>query len=185
MPYVAGENLRGRFDREGPLSIPATVALATDVTAALDYAHASNVIHRDIKPENILLENDRALVCDFGLARALDRSALEPISSSGIVLGTPAYMSPEQAMGRAAIGKACDIYALGCVLYEALTGSLPFTGSTLQAMIARQLSDQAPPIRTVRPDVSAAMERAVLAALAKEAEARPRGGAELIAMLTR
>ena len=99
MPYVAGENLRGRFDREGPLSIPATVALATDVAAALDYAHASNVIHRDIKPENILLEDDRALVCDFGLARALDRSALEPISPSGIVLGTPAYMSPEQAIG--------------------------------------------------------------------------------------
>ncbi len=109
----AGENLRSRLERDGQLPMPAVLSIAADIAAAIDYAHGENILHRDIKPENILLQGDRAVVCDFGLARAIDRAALEPLSSSGLVLGTPAYMSPEQAMGQPDIGAACDIYALG------------------------------------------------------------------------
>ena len=122
MPYVAGENLRSRLEREGPLSIDDALGVAGDVAAALDYAHGENIMHRDVKPENILLQAGRALVCDFGLARAIDRAALEPISSSGMIFGTPSYMSPEQATGQRDVGRASDIYALGCVVYEMLAG---------------------------------------------------------------
>ena len=178
MPYVAGENLRSRLEREGRLSIETTLAVAGDVAAALDYAHGENVIHRDIKPENILLEGDRAVVCDFGLARALDRAAREPISSSGLVLGTPMYMSPEQAMGDPDLTAASDIYAMGCVVYEMLTGEPPFGGSSTQAIIARQLGERPRPITTVRREVTPDMEMAVLAALAKDPESRPRSAAQ-------
>src|SRR5258708_32121583 len=99
MPYVPGENLRSRLEREGQLPMPVVLSITADVAAAIDHAHGENVLHRDIKPENVLLQGDRAVVCDFGLARAIDRAALESVSSSGLVLGTPAYMSPEQAMG--------------------------------------------------------------------------------------
>ncbi len=104
MPYVAGENLRARLEREGQLPTQTVLSIAGDIAAAVDYAHRQNVLHRDIKPENVLLEGDHALVCDFGLARAIDQAALEPISSSGLVIGTPAYMSPEQAMGERGLG---------------------------------------------------------------------------------
>jgi eukaryotic-like serine/threonine-protein kinase len=185
MPYVAGENLRSRLQREGQLPTPMVLAIAGDVAAAIDYAHGQNVIHRDIKPENILLAGERALVCDFGLARAINRAAVEPVSSSGLVLGTPAYMSPEQAMGHEDLGPACDVYALGCVVYEMLTGDLPFTGPTPQAVIARQLTEPPRPIRTVRPDLTARVEAAVMAALAKDPFERPRSGADFLSRMTR
>jgi len=185
MPHVAGENLRSRLEREGRLPTSVALAIAGDVGAAIDYAHGQNVIHRDIKPENILLAGERALVCDFGLARAIHRAAVEPVSSSGLVLGTPAYMSPEQAMGHENLGPACDMYALGCVVYEMLTGELPFTGPTPQALIARQLTEQPRPMRTVRPDLPAPIEAAVLAALAKDPSKRPRSGADFLSRLTR
>jgi len=185
MPYVAGENLRSRLEREGRLPTPAAFAIAADVAAAIDYAHGENVIHRDIKPENILLAGERAVVCDFGLARAIDRAAVDPLSSSGLVLGTPAYMSPEQAMAHEGLGPACDIYALGCVVYEMLTGELPFTGPTPQALIARQLTEPPRPMRTVRPDLPAPIETAVLAALAKDPLQRPRSGADFLSRLTK
>jgi eukaryotic-like serine/threonine-protein kinase len=180
MPYVPGENLRSRLERQGQLPIPAVRSIAGDVAAAVDYAHGRNVLHRDIKPENVLLDGDRALVCDFGLARAIDRAALEPVSSSGLVIGTPAYMSPEQAMAEEDLGPACDIYALGCVVYEMLTGGPPFSGPTPQAIIARLLGEPPRPVRTTRPEVTPTMERAVLAALAKEPAARPASAGEFL-----
>jgi serine/threonine protein kinase len=180
MPYVPGENLRVRLEREGQLPMPAVLSIAGDIAAAIDYAHRQNVLHRDIKPENILLEGRQALVCDFGLARAIDRAALEPLSSSGLVIGTPAYMSPEQAMGEEDLSPACDIYALGCVVYEMLTGELPFTGATAQAVIARHISERPRSIRTVRPEVTKSAEAAVLAGLAKSPAARPKTAAALV-----
>ncbi len=180
MPYIAGEDLHARLARSGPLPIAEALSIAADLAAAIDYAHNQGIVHRDIKPANVLLEVGRALVCDFGLALALDRAAVEPLSSSGLVIGTPAYMSPEQATGQATVGTASDIYALGCVLYEMLAGELPFTGATPQAVIARHVSAPAPPIRTVRPEVPPAVEAAVMAALAKEPEQRPGSAGELV-----
>jgi eukaryotic-like serine/threonine-protein kinase len=183
MPYVAGENLRARLDREGQLPLPAVLSIARDVATAIDHAHGQNVLHRDIKPENVLLEAGRALVCDFGLARAIVRSSLDPLSSTGLVIGSPAYMSPEQAMADAALGPGCDIYALGCVVYEMLTGELPFTGPNSQAVMARHLSDPPRSLRAVRPDLPARVEDAVLAALGKTPAERPGSGADLLRRL--
>lgn len=183
MPYVPGENLRSRLEREGQLPMPAVLSIVADVAAAIDHAHGENILHRDIKPENLLLEGDRAMVCDFGLARAIDRAAVEPLSSSGLVLGTPAYMSPEQAMGQPDLSPPCDIYALGCVVFEMLTGEVPFSGPTHQAVIARQLMSRPLSMRTVRPDLPEQIEAAVVAALAKAPEERPASGAELLRWL--
>jgi serine/threonine protein kinase len=183
MPYVPGENLRSRLEREGQLPMPVVLSITADVAAAIDHAHGENVLHRDIKPENVLLQGDRAMVCDFGLARAIDRAALESVSSSGLVLGTPAYMSPEQAMGLPDIGAACDVYALGCVVFEMLTGEQPFTGPTPQAVIARHLLDQPRSMRVVRPGLPERVEAAVAAALSKAPDERPASGAELLRRL--
>jgi len=182
MPYVAGENLRTRLAQAGPLPVSEALSITADLVAAIDHAHGRGVVHRDIKPANVLLDGSRAHMCDFGLALAIDRAALEPISSSGLVIGTPGYMSPEQAMG-APIGTASDIYALGCMLYEMLTGELPFGGATAQAMIARQLSEPPRSLRTVRPDVPLRLQAAVTAALALVPAERPASGAELLRML--
>jgi serine/threonine-protein kinase len=179
MPYVEGENLRIRLDRAGPLPLGPFLSIARDVAEAIDYAHGREVIHRDIKPENILVDREGARVCDFGLARAVDAAALEPISSSGLIVGTPAYMSPEQAMGEEP-GPACDIYALGCVMYEMLTGELPFTGATRQAILARQVDGHPRAMRLMRQDLPEALERAVMAALAREPGMRPATAAELL-----
>jgi serine/threonine-protein kinase len=183
MPRVAGENLRARLNRSGALPLPTVRTIADDLAAALDYAHGESIIHRDIKPENVLLQDNRAMVCDFGLARAIDRAALESISSSGMVIGTPAYMSPEQAMAKDGIGPASDIYALGCVLYEMLTGELPFTGATAQAVVARHLTDRPRSLRAVCPDLPLQVEAAVLAALDKVPERRPATAGVLSAAL--
>ena len=184
MPYVPGENLRTRLDREGQLPLPLALSIASELAAALDYAHRERIVHRDIKPENVLLDGARALICDFGLARAIDRAALEPLSSSGLVIGTPAYMSPEQAMGQEPVGTASDIYGLGCVMFEMLTGELPFPGPTRQAVIARHLTDPPRSMRTVRPDLPEYVEWAVAAALAKSPHDRPASGAELLRRLS-
>jgi eukaryotic-like serine/threonine-protein kinase len=183
MPYVPGQNLRVRLERDGQLPMPAVLSIAGDIAAAVDYAHGENVLHRDIKPENILLEGDQALVCDFGLARAIDRAALESLSSSGLVIGTPAYMSPEQAMAEENLGPACDIYALGCVVYEMLTGELPFGGATPQAIIARHLAERPRSMRSVRPELPVNVEQAVFAALAKAPAERPGSAGALIRLL--
>ena len=182
--YIAGSSLQRRLATEGPLPLEEVIRIGRDVAAALDYAHGNEVIHRDVKPGNILLDENRALVCDFGIARAVELAGGDWLtSSSGFVLGTPAYMSPEQATA-GAIDRRCDVYGLGCVLYEMLTGEPPFTGPTAQAVLARSLSGQFLAIRTVRPDVPAPVEAAIRSGLASEPDRRPRTAAELVERLT-
>ena len=135
-------------------------------------------MHRDIKPENILLDGDHALVADFGIARALESSSGERLSQSGIVLGTPAYMSPEQARGGEKVDARSDVYSLGCVLYEMLAGEPPFTGRTTQAILARHAGDPVRSIRTVCPNVSEALERTIGLALQKSPAQRFQSAAE-------
>ena len=140
MPLVTGETLRARLEREGQLSIDDTVRIARDVASALDYAHRQNVIHRDIKPENILLHDGSALVADFGIALAVQSAGGQRMTQTGLSLGTPQYMSPEQAMGEKQIDLRSDIYALGAVTYEMLDGDPPFTGSSVQAIMAKAMT---------------------------------------------
>ena len=167
MPYVTGESLRQRLRREGMLPIPETLRIARAVAEALDHAHAAGVIHRDIKPGNILLEDGKVLVADFGIARAMTQSATDhTISSSGLQIGTPAYMSPEQASGGGLIDGRSDVYALGCVMYEMLAGEPPFAGSPT-AILARQMLDPVPPLTTVRSVIPKPVCDVVYRALAK------------------
>src|SRR5436190_23002377 len=127
MPYIEGESLRARLEREQRLPLEEAVRIALEVGDALSYAHGHGVIHRDIKPENILLSGDHALVADFGIARAIKNAGVQTLTHAGFILGTPAYMAPEQATGRDVVDARADVYALGCVLYECLTGEPPFT----------------------------------------------------------
>ena len=183
MPYVRGESLRQRLDREVQLPIPDAVHLAREVADALRYAHGEGVVHRDIRPENILLESDHALVADFGIARALETAGGERLSAAGVLLGVPSYVSPEQASGTGELDGRTDIYSLGCVLYEMLTGLPPFTGATRGAVLARVMSDAVPSLRTACPAVPLAIERAVAQALAKRPGDRFASAAEFGAAL--
>ncbi|HEU5041572.1 MAG TPA: serine/threonine-protein kinase [Gemmatimonadales bacterium] len=167
MPYVEGESLRQRMAREGQLPLDQALRIATQVLSALGYAHAHGVIHRDIKPENILLEGDQAVVADFGVARAVTAAGQDRLTETGLALGTPAYMSPEQAAGTRELDGRSDLYALGCVLYEMLAGQPPFLGATAQQLLARHAIDPVPPLRTVRATVPEGVERSVTRALAK------------------
>src|SRR5678815_5237671 len=137
MPFVEGETLRGRLTRERQLPIADAIRIATDVADALDYAHKRHVIHRDIKPENILLQEGRPLVADFGIALAVEQAGGMRITQTGISLGTPQYMAPEQAMGDRSVDHRADVCALGAVVYEMLAGAPPFTGPNAQAIVAR------------------------------------------------
>ena len=161
MPYVEGESLRQRMAREGQLPLDQAVRIATQVLSALGYAHAHGVIHRDIKPENILLEGDEAVVADFGVARAITAAGQDRLTETGLALGTPAYMSPEQATATRELDGRSDLYALGCVLYEMLAGQPPFVGATAQQLLARHAMDPVPPLRTVRATVPEGVERSV------------------------
>jgi serine/threonine-protein kinase len=166
MPYIEGETLRQRLARESYLPVFEAVRIAGQVAAALDYAHGQGIVHRDIKPENILLSGDQALVADFGIAKALDAAGGERLTETGLALGTPAYMSPEQATGTHVDGRS-DLYALGCVAYEMLAGTPPFSGLTAQAVMARHAVDPVPPLRTVRATVPESVAYAIERALAK------------------
>src|SRR5216110_660727 len=145
MPFVEGESLRDRLDREGPLSIEEASRITREVADALGHAHGYGVIHRDIKPENILLSGGHALVADFGIALAVQTAGGARMTQTGLSLGTPQYMAPEQAMGEKSIDARADVYALGAVTYEMLAGEAPFTGPTAQAIVAKVLTSDAPP----------------------------------------
>jgi len=165
MPYVSGESLRQRLDRETQLPIEDAVRLAREVASAIDYAHRQNVIHRDLKPENILLQDGTALVADFGIALAARRAGGTRLTETGLSLGTPSYMSPEQASAEREIDGRSDVYALGAVLYEMLVGEPPFTGPTTQSIIAKLLSSRIEPPSARRATVSLGLDAALLKAL--------------------
>ncbi len=168
MPYVAGESLAAKLHREHQLSVADAIRITCEVAMALDYAHRRGIIHRDIKPENILLDAEgHAIVADFGIARAISASGEEKLTQTGITLGTPAYMSPEQAMAERDIDGRSDIYSLGCLLYEALAGHPPFVGPTAQAVIARQMAGVVPSLTVVRGTIPEEVEDVVMIALAK------------------
>ncbi len=167
MPYVDGESLRDRVNREKQLPVEEALEVARDVAAALDYAHRQQVVHRDIKPENVMLHEGEAMVTDFGIAKAISAAGGENLTQTGVAVGTPAYMSPEQAAGEAEPDGRSDIYSLGCVLYELLAGATPFTGPTAQAVITKRFTESVPSVRAARPTVPEAVEQAVTKALAK------------------
>src|SRR5213594_2585999 len=167
MPFVEGESLRDRLNREQQLPVDEAVRIAQQVASALSYAHSHDLVHRDIKPENILLAGDEVVVADFGIARAITAAGGEQLTSTGIAVGTPAYMSPEQGSGQPQLDGRSDVFSLGCVLYEMLAGAPPFTGPTAQAIMARRLTDPVPPLRTVRETVPESVEQAIGKALAK------------------
>ena len=167
MPLVEGESLRDRLRREAQLPIEDAIRITTDAARALQYAHDHGVVHRDIKPENLLLTKDGStLVADFGIARALDAGGTERLTETGLSVGTPAYMSPEQASGDRTLDARSDQYSLACVLYEMLAGEPPFSGATAQAVIAKRFAGDVPALHHVRPSVPASVERAALRALA-------------------
>jgi DNA-binding SARP family transcriptional activator len=167
MPYVEGETLRERVARDVQLPLEPALRIAREIAEALDYAHRQGIIHRDIKPGNILLDSEHALVADFGIARALDAATGERLTRSGVTLGTPAYMSPEQGQPEESVDGRADLYSLGCVLYEMLAGEPPFVGASAGAVLARHRTDPVPPLRTVRPDVPSRVAEALHRALAK------------------
>jgi len=185
MPYVEGESLRARLVREKLLPVSDAVRIATEVAGALDYAHRHGVVHRDIKPENILLQEGRALVADFGIALAVQHAGGNRMTRTGISLGTPQYMSPEQAMGEREVTSRSDIYALGCVTYEMLVGEPPFSGPNAQAILARMTTEEPRPISPERKTVPPHVETAVLTALARLPADRFATAAEFAAPLAR
>jgi len=167
MPFVEGESLRDRLGRERQLPIDDALQVAREVAEALGYAHARGVVHRDIKPDNILLSGGHARVADFGIARAIDAAGSERLTETGLAVGTPAYMSPEQSMAEPHIDGRSDLYSVGCVLYEMLAGEPPYTGPTAQAIIAKRMTHPVPSVRTVRETVPEPVDRALATALAR------------------
>ncbi|HET9295007.1 MAG TPA: serine/threonine-protein kinase [Gemmatimonadales bacterium] len=184
MPYVSGESLRGKIEREGFLTVVESVRLFREVADALARAHKAGVVHRDIKPENILIEERHALVSDFGVAKALSESLGQPgFTNSGLTLGTPSYMAPEQAAADPDIDHRVDIYALGIVAYEMLTGDLPFDAPTPQAMLAAHVAIEPAPVRSRRQEVPPALDAIVLRCLAKNPAERYQQADEIVAEL--
>jgi tRNA A-37 threonylcarbamoyl transferase component Bud32/tetratricopeptide (TPR) repeat protein len=167
MPFVVGSTLRARLREQGQLAIDTAIAIARQVGVALEHAHHVGIIHRDITPANILLEGDSARVADFGIARAMSVASGDHITDSGLALGTPEYVSPEQGSGDRQVDGRTDLYALGCVLYEMLAGEPPFTGPTAQAIIARHCHEAPRSLRIIRPAIPPGLERVILKALAK------------------
>jgi Tol biopolymer transport system component len=166
MPYVEGESLRERLDREKQLPVDEAVRLGREVADALSYAHSRGVVHRDIKPENILMQSGHAAVADFGIARAVTAAGGDRLTRTGVTVGTPTYMSPEQAAGEELDGRS-DLYALGCVVYEMLAGTPPFTGASVQSLASQHLTVEPRPVTSFRPAVPAGVAAALQRALAK------------------
>ncbi|MEP6905016.1 MAG: protein kinase, partial [Gemmatimonadales bacterium] len=172
MPYVEGESLRERLDREQLLPVDEAIRHACAIAAALDYAHRQQIVHRDIKPENIMLYEGEAMVMDFGIAKAVSAAGSETLTQTGMMVGTPAYVSPEQAAGEPNIDGRSDQYSLACMLYEMLSGERPFTGPTAQAIMAKRFTEAAKPIRSVRSSVSENVEKAINRAMSTDASER-------------
>lgn len=177
-PFVDGDTLQMKIDRERQLSIGDTIAITSDVAAALDFAHARGLIHRDVKPANILLSPRGAVVADFGIARAISVDRADQLTKTGVSLGTAEYMSPEQCSAVRELDRRTDVYALGCVVYEMLTGEPPFTGTTEQAIITKQCGDPPRSMRFARPSISPGVDHVVLKALAKVRAHRYSGAGE-------
>jgi serine/threonine-protein kinase len=175
MPFVEGESLHDRLERERRLPVGAALAIVRDIAEALGYAHCRNILHRDVKPDNILLAADpsrgaagsRALIADFGLARAIGAADTTKLTKTGTMVGTVHYMSPEQVREDRTIDQRSDVYSLGCVLYEMLTGAPPFTGRSVTDLVMKILRAAPSPVATVNPGVPEAVERAIVRALAK------------------
>jgi eukaryotic-like serine/threonine-protein kinase len=167
MPYVEGESLRDRLDRQGPLPIDAAIRIVREVGDGLSHAHSLGVVHRDLKPENILFMGGHAVVADFGVATAVGVAGGHRLTGTGVSVGTPAYMSPEQVVGESRVDGRSDTYALGCVLYEMLAGDPPYAAPTLQAMMARKLSESPPSLSTTRDTIAPALDSVVRRALAR------------------
>ena len=183
MPLVEGESLRDRLRRGGPQPVADVLRWGAELADALAYAHGHGVIHRDIKPENVLLSGQHVLLADFGVARALQTSSDDRLTETGLALGTPAYMSPEQALADTTLDGRADLYSLGCVLYELLTGEPPYTGPTAQSIVAKRLSDPIPSARRLRETVPPALDDILQRLLAKSPADRFGGAAELGAAL--
>jgi serine/threonine protein kinase/Flp pilus assembly protein TadD len=184
MPYIEGESLRQRLQREHRLPLDEAVNLARSVASALDYAHRHQIVHRDIKPENVMLHDGEAMVTDFGIAKAVTAAASQNLTQTGSAIGTPHYMSPEQAAGEADLDGRSDIYSLGAMLYEMVSGVTPFTGATVQAIMARLFTDPVPPLHQQRDDTPDWLDTAVQKALAKRASDRYATAAQLSQALT-
>jgi eukaryotic-like serine/threonine-protein kinase len=172
MPYVEGESLYARLQRERRLPLEDALQITHDVAAALGYAHGRRVLHRDVKPENILLAGGRALVADFGLARAIGAADYRKLTETGVIVGTVFYMSPEQLREDRDLDQRADIYSLGCILYEMLTGGPPFTGRSLTEVATRILRAAVPSVSRARPGVPPAIDAALARALAKPVAGR-------------
>ena len=184
MPFVDGESLRDRLQREKQLPIEEALQISREVADALGYAHSRGVVHRDVKPENILLEGGHAVVADFGIARAVSAAGGERLTSTGMAVGTPYYMSPEQAAAGEDVDGRSDLYSLGCVLYEMLAGQPPFTGPTAQAVTRQHLVTQAAPITDLRPTVPPSIAGALARTLAKNPADRFNPAAQFVQALT-
>ena len=184
LPFIRGESLRERLHRERQLGVDEALAIAKQIASALDYAHRQGVIHRDLKPENILLHEGEAMLADFGIALALKEAGGSRLTETGLSLGTPQYMSPEQATGDRVLDARSDVYSLGAVLYEMLAGEPPHTGATVQAVIAKLMTERPTRLRTVRDTVPEGVDAAVAKALAKVPADRFSGAKEFAAMLT-
>jgi serine/threonine-protein kinase len=184
MPYVEGESLRGRLIHQRQLPIEDALRIAREVADALEYAHHRDIVHRDIKPENILFQTGHAVVSDFGIARAINVAGKGRMTGTGIAVGTPGYMSPEQARGVDELDGRSDVYSLGCVLFEMLAGGPPFTGWSAQAILARQVLEPLPRVRTFRDTVPQWLEQAVTRALANAPADRFDGAAAFVAALS-
>ncbi len=185
MPYVEGETLRARLERERQLPVDEALRIAVAIASALDYAHRRNVIHRDLKPENVLLHDGQPLIADFGIALAVSKAGAARVTQTGISLGTPQYMSPEQAAGDRVLDGRTDVYSLGAVLYEMLAGEPPHTGPTAQAIIAKLLAEVPRPVRVLRRSVPAHVEAAVMKSLEKLPADRFTSAGEFAAALQR